>query len=201
MVPLWENDSIRFKKITASEKNVLYLTGYKENPDDKHYIEPVNKLPDYILNDTILNYYDGCDAGSRVSDVISEYSKRSGCAAFLGKVDVPCVYRFDCSDWEYFHFQPAFPCLVSELTKGDTDYLAHFNRYDFFWETNTWNAYTMECSSLISLMLPNYEVSSKKQFSLTLERLMLLPPDPNKFFPGGSIYREAADSFHSYQTK
>ena len=206
MAPLMVSDKSHFQKITASEKNVIYLTGNKESPDDKHYIEPVDKLPEYILNDTILDCYSSwCNAGDTVSDIITEYRKTSGYDVFLGKVDIPCVYEFALPQRRYFrryfHFAPAFPRLESELTKGHTKHIAFFTSYDFLWETNTWNAFTTAHNYLISLMLPNYEVSSKKQFSYTLTELMSLPPDPDKFFPGGSIYRESADRFHSYQTK
>lgn len=201
MAPLMVRDKSHFQKIMASEKNVIYLTGNKESPDDKHYIEPVDKLPEYILNDTILDYYFGCKAGNTVSDIITEYRETSGYDVFLGKVDIPCVYEFVLPQRRYFHFVPSFPRLESELTKGHIEYYASFTNDDFLWETNTWNAFTNEGNYLISLMLPNYEVSSKKQFSYTLTELMFLPPDPDKFFPGGSIYRESADRFHSYQTK
>ena len=202
MAPLWEKDCPRFKKITTAENNVLYLTGNKESPDDKHYIEPVKELPDYILNDTILNGYGGCNAGDRVSDIVNEYKERSGYEVFMGKVDLPRVYEFDLSASHYFAFAPAFPRLEVELTKGNTEHLVmRFLNDDLYWKTNTWNAFTYEEYSLISLILPNYEVSSKKQFSLTLTELMSLPPDPGKFFPGGALYREAQDSFLSYQTE
>lgn len=183
-----------FQKIAASKTNVVYLTDSNKSPAKKHYVESVHNLPEYILNDTILHNFCGCKPGSSVRDIISAYKEKSS-DIFIGKVDLPCIYQFAAPESEYFHFQPAFPCLKSDFSKID---IAHFTNYDFYWETNTWNAFTKEYDFLASLILPNYEVSSKIKFSTVLNDLMSLPPDQNKFFPGGSLYREAEERFYQF---
>ena len=199
LAPADESEKSHFQAIKTSPEAPLYLASSynNENRGNEHKIERVNNLPEYILNDSIVNGYFGCEAGKKIKDIIAAYksSMKTEGDVFLGKVDLPIIYEFTEPERDYFHFKPAFPRLHSIFSE---EYIASYTNYDLFWETNTWNAFTSEACFFVSLILPNFEVNSKIKFSNTLNQLMLLPPDSNKNFPGGSAYREAAENFNSY---
>lgn len=196
LAPNDEEEFSHFQKIVSAKTNVLYLTNHTDS-SDKYYFKSVPELPEYIINDTILKEYFDCDAGSHVGDIIHAYKEEND-EIFLGQVDLPQVYSFAAPESKYFHFKPAFPNLKSEFSKYD---IMSFSNYDFYWETNTWNAYTSEGKFLVSLILPNYEVDTRIKFLNVLNELICLPPDHNKIFPGGSLYRSASERFNSNKTK
>lgn len=195
MAPVEKKAKADFYKIAASETGALYLTDYT----DKYYFKSVPELPEYLINDTILNGYFGYTAGSCVGDIINSYKAKSN-QIFFGQVDLPHLYEFAVREVEdsYFYFDPAYSYLMSEFSES---YIMCFSHFDLGWETNSWNAYTCEGEFYISLILPNYEVDSKIKFSGVLDELMCLPPGHNKSFCGGSSYREAEERFNSKKVK
>ena len=182
LAPLSDRVKSHFQKIIAAETDVLYLTDHRL----KFYFKSVSELPEYITGDTILHDYYKCKAGSCVGDIASRYKQKSG-QIYFGQVDLPRVYSFPWGAANRFDFEPVFRYLKSEFSEP---YIMCFSPDDFYWETNSLNAFTSEGEFLISLILPNYEVDSRGNQAEIINHSKVLTPDRNHPVAGRYSYIE-----------